>query len=58
MDKKDISQILQITPSNIETYLGCINIGSPRRKDKTFDDLKRRIQQKLVGWLAGKLVTF
>lgn len=51
MDK--IAQILQITPSNnIGTYLGCINIGSPKRKRQDFDDLKKRIRQELAGWLA------
>lgn len=56
IDKKEVVQILQVTPiRNIEKFLGCSNIDSPRRIARDFNDLKRKSNQKLAGRQAHAL---
>lgn len=51
MDKKEINQILQVTPTgNIDKYLGCPNIDATKRTTQDLNDLKRKIGQKLARW--------
>lgn len=42
--KREMAQTFQVIPiENINKYLGCINMGGPRRRTQDFSDLKKKL---------------